>query len=314
MRGDGPPAAQVSTAPQACSPHARGWTARWMRLDAPEPVFPACAGMDRWLVRVWGHMRRVPRMRGDGPLPVRMEYQDDVCSPHARGWTEPVQTSRSSGHVFPACAGMDRPPWFLRACLPGVPRMRGDGPLAQFQGVDTYECSPHARGWTVLAVVADAGEAVFPACAGMDRSKRLIGRQSPCVPRMRGDGPTPMRDGESLVLCSPHARGWTGPRKVHGSSTIVFPACAGMDRADVVGRRKVCGVPRMRGDGPLCRTGGPYHKWCSPHARGWTDGGQRRDPALEVFPACAGMDRGSSRHRYAQMSVPRMRGDGPCLA
>ena len=30
----------------------------------------------------------VPRMRGDGPQALASESREQVCSPHARGWTE----------------------------------------------------------------------------------------------------------------------------------------------------------------------------------------------------------------------------------
>ena len=113
-----------------CSPHTRGWTGlrrcegrRFQRVprtrgdgpdhvhhllplargvprtrgDGPQqqlivtpstPVFPAHAGMDR-PARPWSL---------DGP----------ACSPHTRGWTEPLLMDPTGMAVFPAHAGMDR--------------------------------------------------------------------------------------------------------------------------------------------------------------------------------------------------------------
>lgn len=58
-----------------------------------------------------------------------------------------------------------------------VPRTRGDGPLAVFGELLLVDCSPHARGWTVLATA--------------DRP----------VPRTRGDGPQiPHRPARAVAL------------------------------------------------------------------------------------------------------------------
>ena len=83
------------------------------------------------------------------------------------------------------------------------------------------------------------GEAVSPACAGMDpgRPRRPSPRRG--FPRMRGDGPS---------ICEV-ARLLGGP--------VGFP-------------RE--GFPRMRGDGPVTFQVTGQHDAFPPHARGWTHG------------------------------------------
>ena len=205
-----------------CSPPTRGWTGDTVRTrrvprlrgdgprvprlrgdgpGEPRDVFPAYAGMDRSRVltdgdragcspptRGWtgleGHSarrsgQRVPRLRGDGPVSAA-----PTCSPPTRGWTV-VELVR-------------------------VPRLRGDGPgrcprLRSVTWADAdISCSPPTRGWTASVpcpvfprLRMDRQFQVFPAYAGMDRQER------PCVPRLRGDGPS--------------------------DEDTVFPAYAGMD-------------------------------------------------------------------------------------
>ncbi len=195
-------------------------------------VFPACAGMDR------------PRRRSALPL--------WPCSPRARGWTDAPRAHREGAggvprvrgdgpallsctgtafYVFPACAGMDRR------------RSRHDD--------HRRPCSPRARGWTgrrgahAVAVgrvprvrgdgptqeVAETRRAlVFPACAGMDRSRARRSDARIRVPRVRGDGPARTCCRRCGWWCSPRARGWTDRRHHPHHCGQVFPACAGMDR------------------------------------------------------------------------------------
>ncbi len=52
--------------------------------------------------------------------------------------------------------------------------------------------------------------------------------------------------------------------------TGVYPACAGIDRSFGVCLMVVRGLPRMRGDRPLCALVNPVWSWFTPHARGST--------------------------------------------
>jgi len=257
VRGDGPNVQAFLRVIRECSPRARGWT---------EPR--------RAAIRI---ARRVPRVRGDGPPAVvasaitlavfpacagmdrwsaSRTRARARCSPRARGWTAPGHGGGVRRAVFPACAGMDRI----------------TGPTA----IALSTCSPRARGWTVGRIVLYERGARVPRVRG-DGPRTLIAHEPNRrrVPRVRGDGPV-----ETLTCAC---------------ALAVFPACAGMDRPARRSRR--------------------CPGWCSPRARGWT-GRRRADLVatrrvprvrgdgpygadldlvkLGVFPACAGMDRGSA--------------------
>ncbi len=291
MRGDGPATTLWALMPIGCSPHARGWT------EIADMAGATAAG--------------VPRMRGDGPVGLILTDGLSECSPHARGWTAYHIGYFHEPSVFPACAGMDRSSARCSQRCARVPRMRGDGPSVRAFRRAGWRCSPHARGWTVFEGAVIDGCQVFPACAGMDRGRSRRTLNSRRVPRMRGDGPTQELHRQQLGTCSPHARGWTVTTHDSLGPKLVFPACAGMDRATSApecGRR---GVPRMRGDGPATGAYKCAAPWCSPHVRGWTGWIDLPTLALFVFPACAGMDRLAPIRYPTTSGVPRMRGDGP---
>ena len=70
-------------------------------------------------------------------------------------------------------------------------------------------------------------------------------------------------------------------------------------------------VPRVGGDGPLPPLPEPVEIECSPRRRGWTDPADPLGLGLVVFPAQAGMDRGSPPSTTESACVPRAGGDGP---
>ena len=192
-------------------------------------------------------------------------------------------------------------PAHSRATLPGLPRTRGDGPMADgtpgcgFPAhagmdpvVDRRQASPHTRGWTRPSIERCGMRAGFPAHAGMDPSSAPLSVPSG-LPRTRGDGPGriasvgfPAHAGPNcrdtavrVGVASPHTRGWTLGRTSRHHTTS--------------GR-----LPRTRGDGPAtCCEGQPLLP------RG--------------FPAHAGMDPLSGRSRLAGWRLPRTRGDGPLV-
>ncbi len=86
-RGDGPERVDLLEGGVHCSPHARGWTPRRVRLDQRLALLPARAGMDPFPSATTSGSTTAPRTRGDGPLGAAMTEHDRRCSPHARGWT-----------------------------------------------------------------------------------------------------------------------------------------------------------------------------------------------------------------------------------
>ena len=92
---------------------------------------------------------------------------------------------------------------------------------------------------------------------------------------------------------------------------VVYPACAGIDPGRLWRFFGAQGLPRMRGDRPskMC-----FLALCvgfTPHARGSTGKQKQENKEDDVYPACAGIDRGSCLTYHACLSLPRMRGDRP---
>ena len=179
-----------------------------------------------------------------------------VASPHTRGWTVSDLIFARVGRGFPAHAGMDRPLRTLSGRCPGLPRTRGDGPIAVPTSRSRSRASPHTRGWT----------------PGTGRP----GDDAGGLPRTRGDGPCGAGRGAVPDAASPHTRGWTAHRTSNPPGTSGFPAHAGMDRGQREGRAGVVRLPRTRGDGPRPQFQGPSIAVASPHTRGWTSVGLER--------------------------------------
>ena len=319
-RGDGPGATVDRATVWPDSPHARGWTRHRRRGRGRGRGFPARAGMDpppaaRRTAATW-----IPRTRGDGPAEIYGETVAEVDSPHARGWTRIA----GPGAGFPARAGMDPVSTAPGDSPSRIPRTRGDGPLVELRGRVETSDSPHARGWTRAAPPGVRAGNGFPARAGMDPLPGGPREGLGGIPRTRGDGPADGSNAKFSPEDSPHARGWTGPRRHGGGGrrwTLGggrrvhhdhgFPARAGMDPACTRTGIAPARIPRTRGDGPRPARPTTSIVRDSPHARGWTD---RRDGvgARTVgFPARAGMDPRRDRPRRGAAGIPRTRGDGP---
>ena len=171
-RGDGPKPGHGEYGWDTFSPHPRGWTAVPRASSHGTTVFPAPAGMDLYRYISLLTPKSFPRTRGDGPGAVVNAQIADVFSPHPRGWTPAMAMRARPCAVFPAPAGMDLRSSTMAIRLRCFPRTRGDGPRLEKQGIITREFSPHPRGWTAATPTSPAPPAVFPAPAGMDRSRR----------------------------------------------------------------------------------------------------------------------------------------------
>ena len=170
-RGDGPSGPRVMRSRPPASPHTRGWTLGMPWWEMRALGFPAHAGMDPWTSTTPTRPSRLPRTRGDGPVPGALNVAETGASPHTRGWTRSWPVTPTSTAGFPAHAGMD--PVWKAGCdgHPRLPRTRGDGP--------------------------------FPATA--------VTTIYAAFPRTRGDGPMSPKPGDELAVASPHTRGWTRP-------------------------------------------------------------------------------------------------------
>jgi len=174
-------------------------------------------------------MRCLPRMRGDRPwrdvfLSLLMEF-----TPHARGSTSVATIVTCCGQVYPACAGIDLCSDDRNLLRPGLPRMRGDRPVAKLEGSEESSFTPHARGSTVVLCFLSFEATVYPACAGIDHRCLCRVSRHQGLPRMRGDRPGVPGIFPARRKFTPHARGSTRRGEITVLWTIVYPACAGID-------------------------------------------------------------------------------------
>ncbi len=129
--------------------------------------------------------------------------------------------------------------------------MRGDRPRDTIIASIQWVFTPHARGSTAAAHSCDEVLRVYPACAGIDLlADRARGPVSG-LPRMRGDRPYFEIKLVPWELFTPHARGSTSADIRVPLDTIVYPACAGIDRIFLAPPACSRSLPRMRGDRPL---------------------------------------------------------------
>ena len=108
MRGDRPIFFLYILFQIVFTPHARGSTPAKGNLTNQKQVYPACAGIDLFVMAFPPFYSRLPRMRGDRPTKRARDLKGRGFTPHARGSTPDHQKAVSG-------AG-------------GLPRMRGDRP------------------------------------------------------------------------------------------------------------------------------------------------------------------------------------------
>ncbi len=169
MRGDRPRYAWILCNLNKFTPHARGSTVGICSICSKSPVYPACAGIDRWTLSTGRLGDSLPRMRGDRPLVLRTSLLTLLFTPHARGSTLRVPDLQRGRRVYPACAGIDLEPDKQMKGELGLPRMRGDRPRPSPGPASHSPFTPHARGSTARYHYRQHPMGVYPACAGIDR-------------------------------------------------------------------------------------------------------------------------------------------------
>ncbi len=105
--------------------------------------------MDRSVMADTSESSSIPHTRGDGPFA--------------------QNASNGTASVFPTRVGMDRKPKRVLTSKSCIPHTRGDGPCYEILRQDPGEYSPHAWGWTMVALVINGEQVVFPTRVGMDR-------------------------------------------------------------------------------------------------------------------------------------------------
>ena len=293
------------------SPHTRGWTRAAVGEARRQRGFPAHAGMDPRRLAAARAPPRLPRTRGDGPVPAADRPGLEPASPHTRGWTRGRRPDGVDHGGFPAHAGMDPSRCGAGSPAARLPRTRGDGPSTAAWRRNHLRASPHTRGWTHRPTHSGPLATGFPAHAGMDPSRGRSPPRRRRLPRTRGDGPEHPGRGRGSCRASPHTRGWTPGLAVDHRPQVGFPAHAGMDPPAARGRGAARGLPRTRGDGPCRVSPTASSSAASPHTRGWTRGGPRVALPLRGFPAHAGMDPAAVGEGALRRGLPRTRGDGP---
>ena len=188
-RGDGPGFTAVCVARSPVSPPTRGWTVTQSPDNSAGAGFPAHAGMDRRPASSAWSRSRFPRPRGDGPTLIQDAFKVDTVSPPTRGWTRGDGRVRLGALGFPAHAGMDRKKRGFRSASTRFPRPRGDGPGVPPLGRCVEPVSPPTRGWTFQSRRRRLRTAGFPAHAGMDLLRSIVGQTRTGFSRPRGDGP-----------------------------------------------------------------------------------------------------------------------------
>ena len=187
IRGDVPGRTKSSPSGIAFSPHTRGCSYPWGQRTMPSGVFPAYAGMFRQEVALPTVRNRFPRIRGDVPLGWLKDLFFKMFSPHTRGCSSHFTPVSARAGVFPAYAGMFRPPSLQLSAKTGFPRIRGDVPAALSELLPTIKFSPHTRGCSFENLTRLHRVIVFPAYAGMFRRVNNLGTDlSPFSPHTRG--------------------------------------------------------------------------------------------------------------------------------
>ena len=167
-RGDGPQSPPTIRPQRAAPPHTRGWTLIGKFKADDGRGSPAHAGMDPTLALSSSTVNRLPRTRGDGPVPPRGDVGVVGAPPHTRGWTRQFGDAGRNAAGSPAHAGMDpaRAAWC--GLIARLPRTRGDGPRPRTRPRPVARAPPHTRGWTRDFLGLDGIAHGSPAHAGMD--------------------------------------------------------------------------------------------------------------------------------------------------
>ena len=130
-------------------------------------------------------------------------------------------------------------------------------------------------------------------------------------PRIRGDVPSEKTNTSSRLKFSPHTRGCSDQIPPRAQSSCVFPAYAGMFRANSTYDQLQACFPRIRGDVPGVTKFPQPVALFSPHTRGCSVTDEHPLTECLVFPAYAGMFRRLRGQNMDSPSFPRIRGDVP---
>ena len=174
IRGDVPATPSQGSSTPPFSPHTRGCSAAHTARTALGSVFPAYAGMFRRFAEIRQIHERFPRIRGDVPHHPYPLSPVTLFSPHTRGCSYHTSIIETEVPVFPAYAGMFRPPAPRFTPPNGFHCIRGDVPSFWVTPRATFWFSPHMRGCSVAKPGQMYVLGVFPEYAGMFRWRLIL--------------------------------------------------------------------------------------------------------------------------------------------
>ena len=189
--------------------------------------------------------------------------------------------------------------------------MRGDQPTMIASRCQEKLFTPHARGSIQVNDRFIESTSIYPAGAGINLHKWLLGLKKIHLPRMRGDHPMQILGDGFVLKFTPQARGSTQFDMPPARRASIYPACAGINPhlGQIV---LIClHLPRVCGDQPGYTFVLDY--WCEfpPRARGSTLVIALSADVVYIYPACAGISLGKAQLLSRYFNLPRMRGDQP---
>src|SRR5690606_1109202 len=174
----------------------------------------------------------------------------DLCPPHTRGSPRRILVGDIPAQVSPAYAGIDPRLYEVIRDFCCFPRIRGDRPCAQVDGILDTAFPPHTRGSTPEFFARQISGAVSPAYAGIDPAAGPARTSWIGFPRIRGDRPRFAPIDAVAAQFPPHTRGSTVRWYRHTCPIPVSPAYAGIDLPVMRYGRPSSSFPRIRGDRP----------------------------------------------------------------
>ncbi len=208
-RGDRPGSCATAASASSAPPLARGSTQELLFRRARVPGSPAHAGIDP---RREGQLQtavRFPRSRGDRPALLRRPNRWMTAPPLARGSTPSSIFFTCSVKGSPARVGIDLSGYRGDKSRLGLPRSRGDRPLAIATMYNAGEAPPLARGSTRRLYRRQQPDEGSPARVGIDLSGYRGDKSRLGLPRSRGDRPVKTEYIHRKATTPPLARGST---------------------------------------------------------------------------------------------------------
>jgi len=211
---------------------------------------PAHAGIDPAGYPIGSPAYRLPRTRGDRPLPRGIGLPGERAPPHTRGSTLTATPPAMPGVGSPAHAGIDPLTEETESIITRLPRTRGDRPTDDVRSVLRDLAPPHTRGSTPPPHHQGDERIGSPAHAGIDPATLSSPSRRSRLPRTRGDRPKVTNGSPNVNTAPPHTRGSTLARRRVCAPRRGSPAHAGIDPAPSWSRTTRPWLPRTRGDRP----------------------------------------------------------------